>query len=78
MKQLIITQNNIYQVGDINYFKFTIGNRTYRDNNCDLSKLNKYILEIICKYCELEYKGLKKSQLIELLNENNCIIMNNN
>ncbi len=76
MRQLVISKNDIYQVGNICYFQFTIGMITYRDFNCDMSKLNKYHLEKICEYCKLEYKGLKKSQLIELINENNCIIMN--
>lgn len=76
MKQLIIDQNDIYQVDNITYFKFTFGNKTYRDIPCDLSKLDKYMLEIISRYCELDYKGLKKSQLVDLLTNSNCLIKN--
>ena len=78
MKQLIINHNDIYQVDNISYFKFTIGNRIYRDNQCELSKINKYRLETICRYCELDYKGLKKSQLVDLITNSNCLIMNQN
>lgn len=74
MIQLIINRNDIYQVDNITYFKFTFMNRTYRDIPCDLSKAYKYILEIICRYCELNYKGLKKSQLVDLITTSNCLI----
>ena len=76
MNKLIINKNDIYQINNISYFKFIIGNIVYRDINCDLNKVNKNILQIICSYCELNYKGLKKSQLIELIYNNNCLIMN--
>ncbi len=76
MKQLIISQNDIYQVGGINYFKFTFANINHRDIPCDLTKTEKYMLKLICKYCELDHKGLKKSQLIDLITNSNCLILN--
>jgi hypothetical protein len=77
MKQLIICQNDIYQIDNIIYFKFTFENRTYRDIPCNLSKIPKYMLEIICKYCELDYKKLKKYQLVDLISNSNSLIMYN-
>ena len=76
MKQLVISPNDFYQVNHINYFKLTINNVCYRDLNTDLSKIDKYMLEIICKYCELNYKGLKKHQLVDLITNSNCLIKN--
>lgn len=76
VKQLLINQNDIYQVDGILYFKFMFDNKMYRDINCELKENQKYILEIICKYCELEYKGLKKIQLVNLISESNCLIIN--
>lgn len=76
VKQLVINQNDIYQVNEISYFKFQFNNKIYRDVNCLLEKNQKYILEIICKFCELEYNGLTKIQLINLISDSNCLIMN--
>ncbi len=76
MKQLIISQQDTYQINDITYFKFSYGNVNYRDIYCELEKNNKYLLEIICKFCEVEHKGLKKSQLIDLIVNSNLLIIN--
>ena len=78
MRQLIINHNDIHQIDNISYFKFTFGNKTFRDIRCDLSKVDKYMLEIICEYCQLNFKGLKKKQLVELITDSNCLILNNN
>lgn len=78
MKPLIVNQNDVYQVDNRLYFKFTIGNKIHRDIPCELTKIDRYMLEIICKFCELDYKGLKKSQLVELIANSNCLIMNQN
>lgn len=59
MKQLVIKQEDICKVGDIEYFKFQYDYRILRDINADLSKNDKYTLEMIAKKCELDYKGLK-------------------
>lgn len=60
MKQLIVNQTEIYIVDDDKYFNFKCENRIYRDVNVKLEKNNKYILEMIAKVCELNFKGLKK------------------
>ena len=78
MKQLIIMPTDFYQIGQINYFKFNIGNKCCRDINSDLSKIDKYMLEIICKHCELDYKGLKKNQLVDLITNSGCLVINHN
>jgi hypothetical protein len=78
MIQLIINHNDIYQIDNISYFKFTFGNKNFRDIQCDLSKVDKYMLEIICEYCQLNFKGLKKKQLVDLITNYNCLIMNQN
>jgi len=78
MKQLIIQPNDFYQIGGNNYWKIKIGNICYSDINSDLSKIDKYMLEIICKYCELDYKGLKKHQLVELITNSGCLVINHN
>jgi hypothetical protein len=60
MKQLIINKNDIYEVENISYFKFTYKNINLRDVSCDLSKNSKLMLVLIYKYCEIKYSGLKK------------------
>jgi hypothetical protein len=76
MKQLIITQDSLYQVSGINYFKFTLNNNvTFRDINVILEKNDKYVLDIIARYCELDYKGLKKKDLIDLIEKSNCLVI---
>lgn len=77
MKQLVIKQEYIYKVGNIEYFTFysSYYNRYYRDNNVIISKNDKYILEKIANECELDYKGLKKKQLIELIENSDCLVL---
>lgn len=74
MNQLIININNQYSVDDRQYFKFQYLNCIHRDIPRNISKASKHILQIICKYCELDYKNLKKKQLIDLINDSNCLI----
>jgi len=76
MKQLIINQSNIYKVNDIEYFQFNTGYHNLRDINTNISNNNKFILKIIAKYCELNYKGLNKLNLINLIENSNCLIFN--
>lgn len=75
MKQLFIKQEDIYKVDDIEYFKFQYDYRILRDVNTDISKNDKYILEMIAEKCELNYKGLKKKQLIELIEKSCCLVL---
>ena len=75
MKQLIIKQNDIYDVGGIKYFKYMNKNYTIRDINCNLENNQKFTLEQIAKYCELEYEKLTKSQLVELILNSNCLVL---
>lgn len=77
MKQLVIKQEDIYKVGDIEYFKFQYDYRILRDINADLSKNDKYILEMIAEKCELNYKGLHKKQLVELIENSGCLVLGN-
>ena len=57
MKQLIINQNYIYRVENIQYLKFIYyTNIFFRDINTNLLKNNKYVLEKIAEYCELDHK----------------------
>lgn len=76
MIQLIINNDDIYRIDDTQYFKFQYENAVYRDVNIDISKNNKYILEIIAKKCELNYKGLKKNELVNLILNSNCLVIN--
>ncbi len=76
MKQLILNQNDIYKVENIEYFKFTYNNKNFRDINTNLSKNDKYILEIIAEYCELDYKELSKKNLIKIIEKSNCLVIN--
>lgn len=78
MKQLVIEQTNIYTMGDNEYFSFQWGNCIYRDVNVKLEKNEKYILEIIAKVCELDWKKLTKKNLVNLIKNSNCLILNIN
>ncbi len=76
MKQLVINQNDIYTVENIEYFKFPYGNVYLRDINTNLLANDKYILEIIAKHCELDCKGLSKKNLVKLIEESKCLVIN--
>jgi hypothetical protein len=78
MKQLVIKQENIYKVGDIEYFKFEYHNKVVRDVYIDISKNNKYILEYIANKCEFDYKKLNKKQLAEMIEKSGCLVLGNN
>lgn len=78
MRQLVIKQDDIYKVGDIEYFKFHYYNRIFRDVYTDISKNEKYILEMIAKKCELNYKKLNKKQLAEIIEKSGCLVLDNN
>ena len=77
MKQLVIKQEDIYKVGGIEYFKFQYDYRILRDINTDISKNNKYILVMIAEKCELNYKGLSKKHLVELIENSGCLVLGN-
>ncbi len=64
---------------DISYFIFfsKYDNMNYRDNNINISKNKKYILEKIAEICELKYKGLNKKQLVELIEKSGCLVLGN-
>lgn len=70
MKQLVIKQE------DIEYFKF----RYYSGNAVmnvyvDISKNQKYKLDYIAQECELDYKGLSKKQLVEMIKNSGCLVL---
>lgn len=74
-RQLIIHPTDLYEINAIFYFKCTIGNCTYHDIPCDLTKLNVYMLKKIYKYCCCTNTcKLKKMNLIQFIYDNNCII----
>jgi len=75
MKQLVINQNDIYKINNIEYFKFTHNNKNLRDINTNLPKNDKYILETIAEHCELDYRGLNKLNLVKLIENSNCLIL---
>lgn len=75
MKQLVIKQEDIYKVADNEYFKFQYDYRIVMDIYVDISKNNKYILEMIAKKCELDYKKLNKKKLVELIENSNCLVL---
>lgn len=78
MKQLVISQNDIYEVNGMKYFKFIYPDyhMVIRDIPCDLSKSSKHILKLICRYCELNINStLTKTNLIDLILGNNCLIL---
>ena len=75
MKHLIINQQDIYKRGDVEYFKYQYSNRTVYDNKSDISKNNIYNLKLIAHVCELNYKGLSKNQLAELIENSGCLVL---
>jgi hypothetical protein len=76
-KQFIVNPKDTYMIDDKQMmFKYTMDNIIYRDNPIELEKNYKNTLENICKYCELDYKGLKKKELIKLIKDSNCFIYN--
>ena len=75
MKQLVIKQEDIYKVGDIEYFKFQYDYRVVRDVNTDISKNDKYVLVMIAEKCELDYKKLNKKQLIVMIENSGCLVL---
>lgn len=75
MNQLVIKQEDIYKVDDNEYFKFTYLCYVQRDVYVELSKNNKYILEMIAQICNLNYKGLGKKQLVELIENSGCLVL---
>ena len=81
MRQIIIKQNDIYQINSEKYFKFTIHGQNYRDYNCDLNKNNSYELRLILGFCLPEYKKLNKKlnkkQMVSLILESKCLILEN-
>lgn len=76
MKQLVINQTTLYTVGDNEYFVFQYKNCIQRDVNIKLEKNHKYILEMIAEVCELDYKGLNKKNLLDLITNSNCLVLN--
>ena len=74
-KQLIVNPEDIYYVGNTKLFKYKVGDVTYRDNYVELEKNLKPILVSICRYCKLNYKGLKKKQLLDLIKNSNCFVV---
>ena len=77
MKQLIIKQNDIYKVADIEYFQFDYYYLILRDVYVDISKNNKRTLERIATKCELNCKGLRKKELIDLIEKSGCLVLGN-
>ena len=73
MKQLIINRYDIYKVNDTEYFKFTYGGLTYRDIYTNLSKNDIWTLKRIAIVCELNSNGLNKKNLIDLIENSNCL-----
>ncbi len=67
MVSIIIDNTNRYSVDNTQLFYFNFNGANYRDVYCDLHKNNKYILEIIAKKCNLNYKGLKKHEIVDLI-----------
>jgi predicted nucleic acid-binding Zn finger protein len=76
INQLVINQTMLYTVGDNKYFVFKYKNSTQRDINVKLGKNNKYILVMIAEVCELDYKGLNKKKLFDLITNSNCLVFN--
>lgn len=77
MKQLIIKNQDIYKVGVNEYFRFKYNDAYLLNFHTDLSKNPKHVIEIIASVCELDYKGLKKKQLVDLIEKSNCVILEN-
>ena len=79
MKQIVINQNNIYKENENKYFNFVfITNGLSYKVNLNLTKNNVFILQHICKYCSLDYKKLVKNDLINLILNSNCLVVNQN
>jgi hypothetical protein len=75
MKQLIIKCNDIYEVDGIKFFKYTIANCIIRDIYCNLEKNQKYLLEQIARFCDLKFDKISKSELVELILNSNCLVL---
>lgn len=67
MTSIIVDNTNRYNVDGIQLFHFNYNGTNQRDVFCNLQNNNKYILELIAKKCNLNYKGLKKQDLIDLI-----------
>jgi len=68
-KQIIITRDNLYQVGNNTYFKIKIGNVIYRDIDVDIKKNNRFELIPIAKLLGINNAtNIKKSELVEIVN----------
>ena len=76
MKQITINHINIYKLGNEDYFDLPIifENKQMRNINCKLNKNLIYVLQYIARYCELDYKKLKKNDLIKLILDSNCLV----
>ena len=66
MGMLVITHDNLYQIGNEHFFKIKIGNVNYRDINVILEKNNKLTLTPIAKSLGIN-PYIKKSELVDIL-----------
>ena len=78
MKQLTISKNDIYKIGDDECFKFQYHNSIYRNNFVNLKKNTAHQLHRIAEFCELKHKGINKQNLIKLIEDSNCLLFDEN
>lgn len=75
MKQLIINRADLYTINNEEYFKFKYNNMCIVGLHVKLEKNNKNDLILIAKICELDYRGLNKKDLLNLIIDSNCLIL---